>query len=432
MRLQRFGLLFIRAVRNDSKRTNGRAPPFTSNSAHRMESPPSAPTETRHLLSVWNPAYGTDVMETHIALLRDRAKRYCGEADDEDDVYVWWGKIRSSRRQEALKHLDDVLAVGSDLIDADGVATREVQLYLTHYRSLYVGHVAEITTDDPRKEDSATHIPPVYLGKEVHCDCWFRLWDIRRLVSDDTPAVVDELKKLSNKAYHDMPVSIYGGMVDLPLIVTRPDGTRFFEDDVRDQMTGGAYWVEFDSEHSGIGATERELRENHFGEDLWARLDPGARTFIATAEKLYRDHRNDASFDFSPVVLGLAKAFEVQTNALLRNALRRVKPQDRFANVEGRSVDVASGGPWSLGQRVHLSGENQSVNDALKRTLDTRSGAWVAASLPAILAKLAEVRNPAAHSASLDRESVRTLRNRYIGVGCEGALVRLARVTVKS
>lgn len=384
--------------------------------------------QTRHLVSVWNPAYGTDVMETHIALLRERAKHYRGHADDEDDVYVWWGKIRSARRQEALKHLDDILGVGADLIDEEGTATREVQLYLTDYRSLYVAHVAEITTDDPRGDDDATHIPPVYLGKEVHCDCWFRLWDIRRLVSDDTLAIVDELRKLNNIGYHGMPVSIYGGMVDLPLIVTRPDGARYFEEDARDQLTGGAYWVEFDSEHSGIGATEKELREDHFGEELWARLDPGARTFIATAEKLYRDHRNDASFDFSPVIIGFAKAFEVQSNIFLRAALRRVKPQDRMANVEGRSVDVATGGPWSLGQLAQLIGENQDINEALRKHLDPTGGPWFVASLPAILNELANVRNPAAHSVSLDRDSVRRLRSQYVGVGCEGDFVKLAKV----
>ena len=130
-------------------------------------------------------------------------------------------------------------------------------------------------------------------------------------------------------------------------------------------------------------------------------------------------------------MLGFAKAFEVQTNILLRDALRRVKPQDRMANVEGKSVDVAAGGPWSLGQLVQLIGENQDINEALRRTLDPKGGAWMAASLPAILDQLAAVRNPAAHSASLDRESVRTLRNRYIGVGCEGELVRLAKVAIR-
>ena len=32
-------------------------------------------------------------------------------------------------------------------------------------------------------------------------------------------------------------------------------------------------------------------------------IDPGTRTFIATAEKLYRDHRNDIAFDFSPILI---------------------------------------------------------------------------------------------------------------------------------
>jgi hypothetical protein len=42
------------------------------------------------------------------------------------------------------------------------------------------------------------------------------VWDIRRLVADDTPAVMEELKRLRNTRYHDRPVSLYGGMVDLP------------------------------------------------------------------------------------------------------------------------------------------------------------------------------------------------------------------------
>ena len=79
----------------------------------------------------------------------------------------------------------------------------EICLYLTDYRSLYVAHVGEITADDPRDDDDELHIPPIYRPKDIHCDCWFRIWDIRRLVSDDTLAVVTELRKLRNTAYHD-------------------------------------------------------------------------------------------------------------------------------------------------------------------------------------------------------------------------------------
>ncbi len=64
-------------------------------------------TITRHLVGVWNPAYGTDVMESHILLLRDRARRFANGDETEDDVYVWWGKIRSERRLSADPHIDD-------------------------------------------------------------------------------------------------------------------------------------------------------------------------------------------------------------------------------------------------------------------------------------------------------------------------------------
>jgi hypothetical protein len=55
-------------------------------------------TKTRHLVGVWNPAYGSDVMESHILLLRDKAQQFRAEQLEEDSVYVWWGKIRSARR----------------------------------------------------------------------------------------------------------------------------------------------------------------------------------------------------------------------------------------------------------------------------------------------------------------------------------------------
>ncbi len=382
---------------------------------------------TRHLVGVWNPSYGTDVMESHIILLRERALRSRNGDEDDDGVYVWWGKIRSSRRQENLPHIADILSIEDDLGDPDGDAESEVQLYLTDYRSLYVAHVAEITADDVREDDDKTHVPAVYLKDGIHCDCWFKLWDIRRLVADDTLAVVDELKKLRNTAYHDMPVSLYGGMVDLPLIVKRPDGARYFEADVRKQMTDGRYWVEFDGEHSGIGAIQRELRENSFGEEIWARFDPGTRTFIATAEKLYRDHRDDVAFDFSPVVIDFAKAFEVQTNILLRHALERLKPLERTVNLDGKSVDLARAGPHSLGALAVILGKMDELNGLLKRQF-VSGGEWFTASLHAILSELADARNPAAHSASVDRETVRRLRNRYLGIGCEGEFAKLAKV----
>lgn len=383
----------------------------------------------RHLVAVWNPTYIVNAIEGHVRILQDLASRFRADQTGEEDVYVWWGKMRSVNRQSALPHLDKILALEADLRGDDNVIGRELQLYLTDYRSLYVAEVGEITADDIREDASeVTHIPAFYKDPEKNFDCWFRLLDIRRMVSDDTESVVKELVQLRNTAYHDRPVSLYGGMVDLPLIVKRPDGVRYFDGAVRDHLTGSRLWVEFDAERSGIGAVERELRENMFGDEAWTRLDPAARTFIATAEKLYRDHRADSAFDFSPVILDLAKAFEVQTNIVLRRALEKVTPRDRMVNIDGRSVDVGRDRPLMLGTLADVMGNSQQINDALRKRIAPPLARWVTSGLPAILRELSAVRNPAAHSLHLDRPKVGRLRDQYLGVGCEGELVKLANV----
>ena len=138
---------------------------------------------TRHLVTVWNPAYAADAMEGHQRILRAAAEACREKQCDEDDVYVWWAKLRSSNRLKPLPHLDEILAIGAAQCGDEPDA--ETHLYLTDYRTLYVAHVAQITADDPRK-DPAEHarIPAYYLADGRVADFWFRLWDIRRMVQD--------------------------------------------------------------------------------------------------------------------------------------------------------------------------------------------------------------------------------------------------------
>lgn len=228
----------------------------------------------RHLLGVWNPSYAADAMDAHLRLLLANTAAYRAGKLPEEEVYVWWGKVRSPYRLERLPQLDEILAM-DDSLDPDG--ERELHLYLTDYRSLYVGHVYEITADDVRG-DEGSHVPAYYTEANLQCDCWFRLGDIRRLVLDDTVAVIDELRKLRNTHYQGRPVSLYGGMVNLPLVVTRDDGVRFFDPDVREALLEGKHWVEADASRTGLGAVERDLRENLFGAEAWNRLDVTTRT----------------------------------------------------------------------------------------------------------------------------------------------------------
>jgi hypothetical protein len=380
----------------------------------------------RHLVDVWNPSYASNAMEAHLAILLAGAKRLDdGEIADDAEIYVWWGKVRSSNRRQPLGKLDTILAMGAELADDPD---REGHLYLTDYRALYVGHIAEITRDDMRKRDPS-HVPEYYARYDLDCDFWYRLLDLRRLVADDTLAVIAQLRQLRNTDYYDRPVSLYGGMVDLPLIVTRPDEIRLFEPEVRDEITDEKLWVEFDAEAGGVGAMERELRENLFGDSVWMALEPAARTFIATAEKTFRDHRSDPGADFGLVIGGLAKALEVSCNAIMSRALPLLPPRARQANFDGHTVDLIERKHLMLGQFSRAVGGERELNAALTQRLE--HGGWFAGSLPAIVEEVLAVRNPGVHEHRVDRETATRLRDKLMGVGCQGTFAELARVRVK-
>ena len=52
----------------------------------------------RHLLTVWNPSYSDDVLDTHLAVLLKWSAECDAGRVDQDEVFVWWAKIRSKNR----------------------------------------------------------------------------------------------------------------------------------------------------------------------------------------------------------------------------------------------------------------------------------------------------------------------------------------------
>ena len=382
---------------------------------------------TRHLLTVWNPAYAHNAMEEHLAILLDWAGRYDKEAAEVEELYVWWGKVRSPNRQTPQAHADEIRAIGRSLQGPDAV---ETHLYLTDYRSLYVGELLEIVEGE-LPDAEREHAPAYYADDQLSCDFWFKLGDLRRLVHDDLPAVVETLKVLRNTHYNDRPVSLYGGMVDLPLIVTRNDGVRFFVPDDRDLLTGGKLWAEFDAEiGGGTAAVERALREDLMGEKSWSALELSARTAIATGERLYREHRLDPGFDFGPVIVAFSKALEIQCNAIVRSVMPSLPREARLVNIDGHGVDLGEGRPLMLGQLEHALRTEQALATALAQKLE--NGKWFVEQLPPMINALRGVRNPGTHEARVDRKTAGHWRNRLLGVGSIGDFVELARVRRKA
>ncbi|HEX9165352.1 MAG TPA: hypothetical protein VF862_05550 [Gemmatimonadales bacterium] len=383
----------------------------------------------RHLLTVWNPSYADDSMDQHLEVLLRWASRWREQKAPEDDVYVWWAKLRSVNRTGALPHLGEVLTLEEQL--KQGI---ETHLYLTDYRSLYVGLLTEITTDPVPQETPAEleHMPGYYQGRAA--DCWFRLADLRLLVVDDTVAVIEALKPLRNVRYHDRPVSLYGGVVDLPLIVTRSDGQEWFAD--RGELVEGRLWVEHDSELRGETARmEQDLRDNCIGPVLWSEIEPTTRLFLASAEAVYRTRHDDPGFDFTGPALGYSKAVETELNRLifpvLRKFLQKASPNDREIVSDGRRIDL--GGPvahQSLGTLQFLLKKDELMIRQV-RTVFANQVAFLLGSLPGQLNQLVEVRNPGAHSAPVSAARVQEIRSAVLGIGCDGLINQIARVKLQ-
>ena len=288
--------------------------------------------------------------------------------------------------------------------------------------------VDEVTARHPREDETElAFVPEYYWQGDLVADCWFRLWDIRRLVADDTVAVVHELRNLLNTRYHNKPVSLYGGMLELPLIVTEVEPREYFDTEYRDHLTNQKLWAQFDTEQAGIGSLERELRENLFGDDVWLRLDHMARTFIATAEKIYRDHADLPGFDFSTVTVQLAKAVEVTGRGIVRPLLDRADAGFlEKLREKGIPVDWSRYHPSlsDLGQILHEMGQDGRG----RKLLPAGEGEWLSKELPGILARFARARGPQAHAEAGSRQFASEFRRELLGIGCEGVLVRLAKV----
>ncbi|HET9949548.1 MAG TPA: hypothetical protein VFQ22_11545 [Longimicrobiales bacterium] len=382
----------------------------------------------RHLLTVWNPSYSGDALDAHLSVLLRWAERHARGEAHEDDVYVWWGKIRSKNREGHVPHHDEIVA-----LDAQTQAKVETHLYLTDYRSLYVAHVAEITDEDVRRDaGEAEHMPAYYEGHAV--DFWFRLFDVRRLITGDTLEVIEELKNLRNTHYHGRPVSLYGGIVDLPLVVTREPEVAWFSDTAA--LNEGRLWAERAAEQrSETERMSRELRDNLFGRDLWPRLEHGTRAFLAAAEATFRAYRDDPGRDLSGPAVSYAKAVETELNALVFPAVRRVlakrPPHEREVREDGRLLDLGGRVPHqSLGTIQRLLEHTGAVQVALRKAAP-HDQSWILGMLPRELAPVIELRNAGAHAQVTSAERLEPVRRSILGIGCSGLIERLARARIR-
>ncbi|HSL70049.1 MAG TPA: hypothetical protein VK864_07380, partial [Longimicrobiales bacterium] len=224
-------------------------------------------------------------------------------------------------------------------------------------------------------------------------------------------------------------------MVDLPLIVERPDDRMWFGDD--GSLTDGRLWAEHDAQlRSETDRIGHDLRENLFGDDVWKTFEPGTRAFLASGEASFRGRRHDPAFDFSAPAIAYAKAVETEINTLLFSRLRRFygkgNPIGRHTTVDGKPMDLGDTvSHQTLGTIINLLQHNEDVKRGIRGAFVHTDVQWLLGELPHYLEPIARLRNPAAHSQRLSQNDAGKLREQTLGIGQEGLLVRIARAKLR-
>jgi hypothetical protein len=180
----------------------------------------------------------------------------------------------------------------------------------------------------------------------------------------------------------------------------------------------------------------RELRENLLGAAVWRVLEPATRTFLATAEAVFRSRLEDPGFDFSGPAVGYAKAVETEVNALvfprLRKVLEREPPANREVRVDGRLLDLGRRvDHQTVGAVAVLLNKQDLVQKAVRRAFSSSDYSWILGVLPRQLSVIAEMRNPMAHSRNAARADVTAAREEILEIGQEGLIVRLAQAKMR-
>ena len=88
-----------------------------------------------------------------------------------------------------------------------------------------------------------------------------------------------------------------------------------------------------------------------------------------------------------------------------------------------RTLDIVQNGPLTLGTLAKVLMEEQGIRQELTNRL--RDGSWLVNQGAYALQELSRYRNPAAHGAAVPLAEALRLRNHWLGVGCQGHLVRL-------
>jgi len=358
----------------------------------------------QNLVILYNPYYNHEVIEDHIRILNKSISVI--------DAKVAFGKVHSKRRDYEHPFGDKV-----DAVCDDASPENPIQLFLTDFSSMYVCYVEKVT-----KELDGVQAPAYYDNLDV--DSWFIVSDIREIARNDFDYVRDQvIVKLTTPNYGDHTYALYGNRYDYPLMVEQKNPINYFENfDEGDRHFHRVF------KSSQYVSTQHDLMHYVFGKDLFYEMHPDSQESIISAEVDYLQHKENATHDFSNIVINYGKAFENESYYFLSKLFETLMMQnsdleDLEYQVQGRNYtlyDYLTQKP-NMGTNKYLLGQSDIFHAYSSYYNDYRKHApmlnLLKFDLKNAIYTIQNVRNKAAHEGMVSKKECDEVRSVMLGVG---------------
>lgn len=341
----------------------------------------------QNLLILFNPYYQKDVIDSHIAVLKDKG-------------VVGFGKIKSSLSTlSSPKELDwEALSSISP--------TSPLQLFLTDYSSLFVAKVIEV-----KKEIDSHLAPNYYQEKGLNVEAWFVVVDIIELVHKDFEKIRDLfLANFTTPDYGNYTYAIYGNSYRYPLKVVMKNEINYF-------ASNELFYPNIYKSQEFL-AVKNNLLSYVFG-DAGYRLHPESLENLVFAEMEFEKNKEDKFYDFSGVAIKYGKAIEMEAYLFFKTLFFSLAKSDEGIlhitfEVQGKGYSVADLKEF----RPNLGTYKFLLNNPLiSQNIEKNNLKWVASGVFNNLSIVQKIRNEAAHGERTSLEEIGKLRNSVLGIG---------------
>ncbi len=363
----------------------------------------------KNLLVLYNPYYNQEVIEDHIRILNQNGNT--------EEAKVAFGKVHSKRRDYEHPFGDIV-----DTLCDSASEESPIQLFLTDFSSMYVCYIEKVT-----KELDGVEAPSYYDSLDV--DRWFIVSDIREIARNDFDYVRDQvLTKFTTPNFGDHTYALYGNRYDYPLIVEQKKVINYFEGfDEGDRHFTRVF------KSTQYALTQHDLMHYIFGKELLYDMHPDSLESLIRAEVDYLEHKDNATFDFSAIVINYTKAFENEMYYCLRKLFELLMMinsdlEDIEYKVQGRSYtlyDYLKQKP-NMGTNKYLLSQSD-IFYAYKNHFDDyrKHGSllnFLKFDLKNAISIIQEVRNEASHGGQISKKECDNVRSVILGIGQESMI----------